>query len=78
MDSWHHSDVTYACMEGLIKHGLLLGRTDVVEWLVPSHKEALASPDGYVISFALFHERGLMVPPHLFFWGLLHYYQIKL
>ena len=37
-----------------------------------------APPDGYVVSFALFHERGLMVPHHPFFLGLLHHYQIEL
>ena len=78
MDLWHRSDVTYARMEGLVKHGLLHGRTDAAEWLVPSHEEALALPDGYVVSFVFFHERGLMVPPHLFFQGLLHHYQIEL
>ena len=67
MDSWHRFDVTYARMEGLIKCGLLRGRTDVVEWLVPGSEEAPTQPDGYVISFVLFHERGLMVPPHPFF-----------
>ena len=25
-----------------------------------------------------FHERGLVVPPHPLFWGLLHHYQIEL
>ena len=78
MDSWYHSDVTHACMEGLVKHGLLHGRTDAAEWLVPSHEEALALPDGYVVSFVFFHERGLAVAPHPFFRGLLHHYQIKL
>ena len=67
MDSWHRSNVTYVHMEGLVKHGLLHGRTDAVEWLVPSSEEASTPPDGYVISFVLFHERGLMVPPHPFF-----------
>ena len=78
MDSWHHSDITYACMEGLIKRGLLYGRTDVAEWLVLGHEDAPASLDGYVVSFAPFHEHGLMVPPHPFFRGLLHHYQIEL
>ena len=45
---------------------------------MPSHEEAPASPDGYIMSFAPFHERGLMIPPHLFFWGLMHQYQIEL
>ena len=74
MDSWHHFDVTYARMEGLIKCGLLRGRTDAVEWLVTSHEDAPAPPNSYIVSFALFHQRGLMVPPHSFFWGLLHHY----
>ena len=67
MDSWHRSDVTYARMEGLIKHGLLCGRTDAVEWLVPSREDAPAPPNSYAVSFVLFHERGLMVPPYSFF-----------
>ena len=78
MDSWHRSDVTYARMEGLIKHGLLHGRTDAAEWLVPGREEAPAPPDGYVVSFALFHERGLTVTPHPFFRGLLYHYQFEI
>ena len=78
MDLWYCSDVTHACMEGLVKRGLLCGRTDVVEWLVPGREYAPASPDGYVVSFALFQERGLTVSHQPFFQGLLHHYQIEL
>ena len=78
MDSWYHFDVTHAHMEGLIKHGLLRRRTDAAEWLVLGREDALVPPDGYVVSFTLFHECGLTVPPHPFFWGLLHHYQIEL
>ena len=78
MDLWYRSDVTHARMEGLIKHGLLCGRTDAVEWLVPSHEDTPAPPDGYVVSFVPFHEHGLVVPPHPFIQGLLHHYQIEL
>ena len=78
MDSWYRSDVTHAHMEGLIKHGLLRRRTNAAEWLVPGHEDTPAPPDGYVVSFAPFHERGLVVPPHPFFQGLLHHYQIEL
>ena len=67
MESWFCSDVTHARIEGLVKCGLLRGRTDVAEWLVPGHEEALGPPDGYVMSFAPFHERGLAIPPHPFF-----------
>ena len=67
MDSWYRSNVTHACMEGLVKRGLLHGRTDAVEWLMPGREDAPAPPDGYVVSFVPFHERGLVVPPHPFF-----------
>ena len=64
-------------MEGLIKCGLLCGRTDAAKWLVLDREDAPALPDGYVVSFALFHKRGLAVPPYPFFGGLLHHYQIE-
>ena len=35
-------------------------------------------PDGYVVSFAHFHERRFAMPAHRFFRGLLHYYRIEL
>ena len=70
--------VTHARMEGLVKRDLLCERTDATEWLMPSHEEVPVLLDGYVMSFAPFHERGLVIPPHLFFQGLLHHYQIKL
>ena len=50
----------------------------MAEWLVPSREDAPASPDGYIVSFAPFHEHEIMVPPHLFLQGLLHHYKIEL
>ena len=35
-------------------------------------------PEGYVVSFAIFHERGFRVPAHRFLRGLLDYYQVEL
>ena len=67
MDSWYRSDVTHAWMEGLVKRGLLHGRIDAADWLVPGCEDVSAPPHGYVISFVPFHERGLTVPPHPFF-----------
>ena len=78
MDSWYRSDVTHARMEGLVKCGLLHGRTDAAEWLMPGREDASTPPDGYIVSFAPFHKCGLVVPPYLFFRGLLHHYQIEL
>ncbi|XP_066356955.1 uncharacterized protein [Miscanthus floridulus] len=65
-------------MEGLVKCGLLRWRTDAAEWLMPGHEEVPAPPDDYVVSFTPFHEHRLTIPPHPFFWGLLHHYQIEL
>jgi hypothetical protein len=65
-------------MEGLIMRGLLHERTEATEWLVPDREEAPAVPDGYVMSFAPFHECELAILPHSFLWGLLHHYQIEL
>ena len=78
MESWYCYDVTHTCMEGLIKCGLLCGRTNAMEWLVLSHKRVSMLPDGYIISFTLFHKHRLAIPPHLFFQGLLHHYRIEL
>ena len=67
MESWYRSNVTHARMEGLVKRGLLCGRTDAMEWLVPGQEDVLLLPNGYIISFALFHEHRLVAPPHPFF-----------
>ena len=65
-------------MEGLIRRDLLRARTSAEEWLLPSNKDSLSLSDGYVVSFAHFHERGLTTPAHKFLQGLLHYYKIEL
>ena len=35
-------------------------------------------PEGYVVSFTRFHERGFAIPAHKFLRGLLHYYKVEL
>jgi hypothetical protein len=35
-------------------------------------------PEGYVVSFVAFHERGLGMPLSHFMWVLLHYYKVEL
>ena len=35
------------------------------------------APNGYVVSFTHFHERGFVPPAHRFLRGLLHYYKIE-
>jgi hypothetical protein len=50
----------------------------VEKWLLTSCEELSALRDGYVMSFTHFQERGFGRPPHPFFQGLLHHYQIEL
>ena len=66
MDPWYRSDITFQRMEGLIHYGLLCTRTSVEEWLLPGDEDWPSPPDGYVVSFAHFHEHGLMTPAHKF------------
>ena len=42
------------------------------------NKDSPSPPDGYVVSFAHFHECGLATPAHKFLRGLLHFYKIEL
>ena len=78
MDPWCRSDITFQRMEGLIRRGLLHARTSAEEWLLPSEEDLPLTPNGYVVLFAHFHERGFVTPAHKFLRGLLHYYRIKL
>ena len=66
MDPWCRSDITFQCMEGLVHRGLLRAWTSVEEWLLPNDDDLSSSLDGYVVSFAHFHERGLTTPAHRF------------
>ena len=53
-------------MEGLVRRGLLCAQTSSEEWLLPSNEDSLSPPDDYMVSFAHFHERGLMTLTHKF------------
>ena len=65
-------------MEGLVRRGLLHTRTSAKEWLLPGEEDLPSPPDGYIVSFAHFHERRFVTLAHRFLRGLLHYYKIKL
>ena len=78
MDPWCRSDITFQHMEGLVRHGLLHAQTSAEEWLLPGNEDSPSPPDGYVVSFAHFHEHGLTTPTHKFLRGLLHIYKIEL
>ena len=78
MDPWCRYDITFQRMDGLIHRGLLCTWTSAEEWLLPGNEDSSSPLDGYVVSFAHFHERGLMTPTHKFLQGLLHFYKIQL
>ena len=75
---WYPYNTTIVKLEDLVRRGLLHPLTDAMEWIVPGDKETPELSSGYIISFVAFHERGLAMPPHRFFQGLVHYYDIEL
>ena len=56
MELWGRSSITSRCLEGLIHRGLLYPLSAVQEWLIPGDEGEPAPLEGYVISFAIFHE----------------------
>jgi len=78
MDPWCCSDITFQHMEGLIRRGLLRAWTSIEEWLLPGDEASPSLPDGYVVSFAHFHEHGLVTLAHNFLRVMLHFYKIEL
>ena len=78
MEPWCRSDVTLQRLEGLVHCGLLCARTTTGEWQLPGNEDAPLPLDGYVVSFAHFHERGFTTLAHKFLWGLLNYYKVEL
>jgi hypothetical protein len=80
-DAWVRSSMTERKLEELVHDGLRLPRTSRSQpkWRVPpsDHRES-APPEGYVVSFVAFHERGVEMPPSRFMRALLHYYKVEL
>ena len=78
MELWGRSGITPRRLEGLVHRGLLRPLSTIGEWLLPGDESEPAPPEGYVVSFSIFHERGFAVPAHRFLQGLLDYYQVEL
>ena len=49
-----------------------------MEWIVPGGEDVPSPPNGYIVSFVPFHERGFATAPHRFLRGWLHYYGLEL
>jgi len=78
MELWGRSSITSRRLEGLVRRGLLRPLSAVQEWLLPGDEGEPVPPEGYVVSFAIFHERGFGVPAHRFLRGLLDFYEVEL
>ena len=74
MELWCRSNITPQRLEGLVHRGLLRPLSTIEEWRLPSDEDEPSPLEGYVVSFALFHELGFTVPAHKFLRGLLDYY----
>lgn len=64
MPLWQPSDTTRVCLDGLVTKGLLYPLMAGPEWMLPGDERATALPDGHIVSFTRFHERGFTTPPH--------------
>jgi hypothetical protein len=71
---WRRSLTSQGNLQALVGRGLL----DEGGWLIPNAEEAPTPPPGYVVSFVRFHERGLVVPLHLFDMTLFKYLRVQL
>ena len=78
MEPWGRSSITPQRPEGLVRRGLHRPLTAAEEWRLLSNEDVPSPLDGYVMSFAHFHERGFAIPAHKFLRGLLDYYQVEL
>ena len=78
MDPRYKSNISTRHLEGLVRRGLLRPLTAIEEWRLPGEEDEPQPPEGYVVSFAHFHEWGFAMPAHQFFRGLQDYYQVEL
>jgi hypothetical protein len=80
-DAWANSLIIERRLEVLVRDGLLRPKMSQTqpEWrALPSDHRELAPPEGYVVSFICFHERGFGMLASPFMRALLHYYKVEL
>jgi hypothetical protein len=73
--------MTQERLEELVEEGLLRPITSAIapEWITPKEGVDVPNPPaGYVLSFMVFHERGLGVPVSQFLWELPFWYEVEL
>jgi hypothetical protein len=63
--AWERSTVTRLALNQLVNAGQLAANEDgqSAEWLVPPARDQVPNPpNGYMVSFVRFHERGFIAP----------------
>jgi hypothetical protein len=79
--AWERSSVTRLALGDLVSAGQLAANEEgrPAEWIVPPARDRAANPpDGYVVSFIRFHERGFAAPANRFMRALCHRYGVEL
>jgi hypothetical protein len=79
--AWERSSVTQLALGDLVSAGQLAANEEgrPAEWIVPpAGDHAPNPPDGYVVSFIRFHERGFAAPASRFMRALCHRYGVEL
>jgi hypothetical protein len=79
--AWERSTVTRLALSELVSAGQLAANEEgrPAEWIVPpAGDHAPNLPEGYVVSFIRFHERGFAAPASRFMRALCHRYGVEL
>ena len=78
MATWRRSTVAMDDLEALVSRGELPALTAAEEWRLPGDEEFPRPPEGYVVSFVVFHRCGFTVPAGDLIRGVLHEYDLEL
>jgi hypothetical protein len=76
MSNWTRSNVSREQLLRLVEAGQLPPLTAAVEWRVPGDESV--PPQGFVVSFMVFHEHGFSVPAGRFIRSVVFEYGLQL
>jgi hypothetical protein len=79
--AWERSTVTRLALGELVAAGQLVANEDgrPAEWIVPPAADLEPNPpEGYVVSFTRYHERGFAAPASTFMRAMCYYYGVEL
>jgi len=80
-NAWPPFNVTRSALEARVKAGILRPITDArqLEWIVPSANDREPNPpQGYVVYFLSFLDRGFGPPASRLMRAILHHYEVEL